>query len=682
LNCAGRPGRTARRATAAFHLRNLRNLWLKTGSPTLSNTLGRYHIIREIARSNDIVYEAMDPSQGRKIALKELLMPPNLVGNARQERIQRFTREARAAARLRHPSIVRIHDHGQVQGRYYIAMEFLQGQSLRDLLRQRGALPVQEALRIAAAAADGLQYAHEHGVVHRDVKPDNIHLEPDGRVVITDFGIARLTFEPTLTADGQIFGTPSYMSPEQVTGKGIDKRSDIFSLGVMLYEMVAGRKPFTGDSVITITYNIMNMEAPPIPGAPPGIDLVVRKAMSKDPNRRYRTAAEMAEDLRAIAQGGMPRHAAASPAPAGRPAPAMPRSAPAPAPSRPAPAPLPGPRPMPQPVFGGQPGAYAPAPGPLPRGAAPYPAGAVPRPLPGPLPTVGGYGVPGAVPMPVNGAAAPVLQARQRQKAGGSDIGWLLGWMGVAMVIGGLVIGLVWLVLMAGDRLQKDTSARASEELRVKADRAFGSGRFQEAMAAYAEVANGSTGERRQVALKNAAVAGVELAESHLKAGKPEEAEKAAREAVRINPDSAPAYVALGRSLVRQGRVDEAVAEYDRAPEAASRTARSGASQQEIDVARSAAGAVPLWKAEALYEDGLKLMAKDPSAARKRFEETMQVAPRSGHARNAANQIGRMRISGMIAPGDAPGVPGPGAGDGPAGPPPNWDPSYRLFGGN
>src|SRR5688572_12567851 len=161
----------------------------------------------------------MDPSRAQRIALKQLQMPGNLAGQARQERIQRFTREARAAARLQHPNIVRIHDHGQIQDRYYIAMEFLEGQSLRDLLRQRGAVPAQEALRIAASVADALTYAHQHGVIHRDVKPDNIHLEPDGRVVITDFGIARLTFEPTLTADGQIFGTPSYMSPEQVTGK-------------------------------------------------------------------------------------------------------------------------------------------------------------------------------------------------------------------------------------------------------------------------------------------------------------------------------------------------------------------------------------------------------------------------------------------------------------------------------
>src|SRR5262249_32908350 len=187
-----------------------------------------------------------------------------LAGEQRRERVERFYREARAAGALTHANIVTVYEVGEESGRHFIAMEFLEGESLRDRLQRSSPLPLDEALRIAVAVADGLHFAHQHGVVHRDVKPDNVHLLPDGRVKITDFGIARITFEPTLTADGQIFGTPSYMSPEQVTGKGIDARSDIFSLGVMLYEMVAGRKPFTGDSVITITYNIMNMEPSPL----------------------------------------------------------------------------------------------------------------------------------------------------------------------------------------------------------------------------------------------------------------------------------------------------------------------------------------------------------------------------------------------------------------------------------
>ena len=234
-----------------------------------SNTLGRYQIVREIARSNDIVYEARDPIMGRRVALKELAVPANLQGAARRERIERFYREAKAAGSLTHPNIVTIYEVGEENGRHFIAMEYLEGQSLRDVLQVRGTLPVPEALRIAQAIAAALQYAHRHGVIHRDVKPDNVHLLPDGRIKLTDFGIARLMFEASLTADGQVFGTPSYMSPEQVAGKPLDPRSDLFSLGVMLYEMVTGRKPFTGDSVVTITYNIMNLDPTAPPGVPP-----------------------------------------------------------------------------------------------------------------------------------------------------------------------------------------------------------------------------------------------------------------------------------------------------------------------------------------------------------------------------------------------------------------------------
>src|SRR5205823_10393701 len=256
----------------------------------------------------------------RRVALKELSMPPNLAGEQRRARIERFYREARAAGTLTHSNIVTIYEVGEEQGRHFIAMEYLEGESLRDRLQSVGVLSLEEAVRIAAAVADALQFAHQHGVVHRDVKPDNIHLLPDGRVKITDFGIARITFEPTLTADGQIFGTPSYMSPEQVTGKGIDARSDIFSLGVMLYEMVTGRKPFTGDSVITITYNIMNLDPSPAAGAPPQVQQIIRRAMSKNPGQRYRTATDMASELRAVNTRAAPAPTALAP----RPGPAAP----------------------------------------------------------------------------------------------------------------------------------------------------------------------------------------------------------------------------------------------------------------------------------------------------------------------------------------------------------------------
>jgi len=263
-----------------------------------TNTLGKYEILREIARSNDIVYEAMDPGLGRRVALKELNLPGNLDGAQKRERIERFLREGKAAARLEHPNIVTVYEVGQEGDRFYIAMEFLGGQTLREVLQMRGTLPVKEAVDITLQLCNALSWAHQNNVVHRDVKPENVQILPGGHVKLTDFGIARIMSEPSITANGQVFGTPSYMSPEQVSGKQIDGRSDIFSLGVVLYEMLTGQKPFSGDTVVTITYNIMNSEPAPPPGVPPYLADIVKKAMAKDPNMRFQTIDEMAEELK------------------------------------------------------------------------------------------------------------------------------------------------------------------------------------------------------------------------------------------------------------------------------------------------------------------------------------------------------------------------------------------------
>ncbi|MCX6345582.1 MAG: protein kinase [Armatimonadetes bacterium] len=267
-----------------------------SGSST--NTLGKYEIIREIARSNDIVYEAIDPSINRRVALKELCIPANLTGAQKRERIERFLREGRAAGKLTHPNIVTIYEVGKDGDRYFIAMEYLEGQTLRDMIQAGGAMSIRDVVNFTTQLCSALSYAHNNGIIHRDIKPDNVQVLPGAHVKLTDFGIARMMGESSITVDGQVFGTPSYMSPEQVAGKPLDTRSDIFSLGVMLYEMVTGKKPFTGDSVVTITYNIVNSEAPAPPGAPPYLAGIIRKAMSKDPNGRYSTAEEMVEDLR------------------------------------------------------------------------------------------------------------------------------------------------------------------------------------------------------------------------------------------------------------------------------------------------------------------------------------------------------------------------------------------------
>ena len=282
--------------------------------------LGRYPLVREIARSNDIVWEGVDPKMNRRVAVKELSLPPNLVGAGRRERIDRFYREARAAGAMNQANIVTIYEVGEDRGRYFIAMEYLEGQTLRDKMRVGGPMPLNEAVRIASSLADALEYAHARGVIHRDIKPDNIHILPSGQVKLTDFGIARITGEEQLTVAGQVFGTPSYMSPEQVLGNPIDVRSDLFSLGILLYEMVAGKKPFTGDSVVTITYHILHDPLPALPfGTPPALEQVLHTATAKAPDHRYRSAADFRMALQAAAAtqlSGRTGNFAAAPTPA------------------------------------------------------------------------------------------------------------------------------------------------------------------------------------------------------------------------------------------------------------------------------------------------------------------------------------------------------------------------------
>lgn len=270
-------------------------------SQTPPATLGKYQIIREIARSNDIVYEAYDPVMNRTVAVKELAIPGGSTQAQKEDRLRRFLREAKAAGSLTHPNIVTIFEFSEDQGRSFIAMEFLDGRTLRKELENQGKLPRDRALEIARDVLAGLSFAHARGVIHRDIKPENIQLLESGAVKITDFGIARLTFEPNLTMDGQVFGTPSYMSPEQINGKDLDHKSDIFSVGVMLYEMLTGSKPFQGDNVVAIATAITGREL----DMPGDIDYpiwqVIETALNKLPQFRYSTA----EDMRnAIKQAG------------------------------------------------------------------------------------------------------------------------------------------------------------------------------------------------------------------------------------------------------------------------------------------------------------------------------------------------------------------------------------------
>src|SRR3989338_4297292 len=264
--------------------------------------LGRYEVLGELGQgAMGIVYKARDPLIDRVVAIKTITL--SLALDEKEEYEGRFYQEAKAAGRLNHPNIVTIYDVGKSGDVAYIAMEFLQGRELRDIMNDGGLLPVDQVLDIVAQVAQGLAYAHEHEIVHRDVKPSNIMVVRDGHAKITDFGIARMASSAVRTQTGMVLGSPKYMSPEQVMGKALDQRSDIFSLGVMLYEMLTGKPPFNGENVNAIMYQTVNaVPAPPStmnPAVPEMANFIVAKALSKGLDDRYQNAKDFAIDLRA-----------------------------------------------------------------------------------------------------------------------------------------------------------------------------------------------------------------------------------------------------------------------------------------------------------------------------------------------------------------------------------------------
>ena len=260
--------------------------------------IGRYEIVAELGRgAMGVVYKATDPNIGRLVALKTMRL--DLHGIAHEEMARRFRHEARAAGTLSHSNIVTIYDAHEVDGLFYIAMEYIEGETLQALLLEHKALPTEKVIAYTKQICAGLDYAHGKGIIHRDIKPANIMITPHETVKIMDFGIAKTG--AGLTSAGRVLGTPSYMSPEQVRGRPIDGRSDLFGLGVMLYEMITGEKPFTGDSITTIIYKIVN-EQPIAPkdldtSVHPGLSAVILKSLAKIPEQRYQTGAELAKDL-------------------------------------------------------------------------------------------------------------------------------------------------------------------------------------------------------------------------------------------------------------------------------------------------------------------------------------------------------------------------------------------------
>jgi hypothetical protein len=266
-------------------------------------SLGRYKIISEIGQgAMGTVYKAVDPIIDRTVAIKTINL--NLSRQELEEYEARFQQEIKAAGRLNHPNIVTIYDVGKTDQVAYMAMEFLEGKELKDLIAAGQVPPAGETVDIIAQVADGLSFAHQQDIVHRDVKPSNIMVMKGGIAKITDFGIARLPNSAVKTMTGLILGSPRYMSPEQVIGKAIDARSDIFSLGVVLYEALTCVAPFDGDNVNAIMYATVNTTPPPPSqhnrGVPPMLDLIVAKAMAKLLEDRYQTVKEFGDDLREV----------------------------------------------------------------------------------------------------------------------------------------------------------------------------------------------------------------------------------------------------------------------------------------------------------------------------------------------------------------------------------------------
>jgi eukaryotic-like serine/threonine-protein kinase len=265
---------------------------------------GRYRVERSIGHGGMAqVYEGTDTVLGRTVAIK-VLAPQYARDDAF---VQRFRREAQAAAKLNHPGVVGVYDTGSDENVHYIVMEYVAGRTLADVLQDEGRLQPERAAEIARAVAQGLAFAHQAGIIHRDIKPANIMLTPTGEVKVMDFGIARAMSSETFTEAATVLGTASYLSPEQAQGEPVDARSDIYSLGVVLYEMLTGRPPFSGDSPVAVAYKHVRedpqLPSQIVPDIPPELEAIVMKAMAKNPANRYSNAQEMAADLDRFLQG-------------------------------------------------------------------------------------------------------------------------------------------------------------------------------------------------------------------------------------------------------------------------------------------------------------------------------------------------------------------------------------------
>lgn len=265
-----------------------------------NSKLGKYQLVRQLGRgAMGVVFEGFDPVIQRTVAIKTI-HKHLLAGEAGQELLARFKREAQAAGRLAHPNIVAIYEYGEDQGTPFIAMEFIQGRELKDIIKDPARMELSAVVNLVTQALDALDYVHVAGIVHRDLKPGNIILLNNGQVKIADFGIARVE-SSNMTQLGAVMGTPSYMSPEQFMGQRVGPQADLFSVGVILFELLTGEKPFAGQSVTTIMQKVLTAPAPDVsainPSLPRKLDAVLKKALAKRPSERFQRAGDFARAL-------------------------------------------------------------------------------------------------------------------------------------------------------------------------------------------------------------------------------------------------------------------------------------------------------------------------------------------------------------------------------------------------